>query len=199
MLRRLAIAACSIGISCGAVEALGDQKEVDAAMTDLLLCKLETGDKERLACFDKVAATASGILGKALAAALPSPSVHLSPGDYKPTHIEDMRASPSKYMGKAVEVSGLRCFAADTSDFRCVHNGFAAVAVFSEEFEPLSANKFLAEKCNSIRSLTSSTCTFNIRFVVADVVSDVLSGYTQRIIFKAARVTAFTPQRRNSR
>ncbi|MDB5650931.1 MAG: hypothetical protein JWL62_2451, partial [Hyphomicrobiales bacterium] len=46
---------------------------MNTSLVDLIVCKVKTDDKDRLACFDAAAKTASAIMGQALLKSLAEP------------------------------------------------------------------------------------------------------------------------------
>jgi hypothetical protein len=154
------------------------------------VCAEVKDDKERLACFDKAAKLLNNVFEEDAAAKDTPPD--FAPSDYKPVDAEDLYISPTKYVGKPVELSGARCLYADVNEYRCGGRSHLAVVVFAKDVGPAQAKAEVEDKCGSVKQIETAACRKTIRFVVKDVSEDALSGMTKRLVILTDKIEIVT-------
>lgn len=184
-------------LSTAAIIVLGGNARAD----DMAWCAGLSNDKDRLACFDKLAKSPEP------KAEEPAPTVTtkqiiapIAPTDYKTVDPSDLYVAPSKFIGKPIQVNGARCFYADKDEFRCMlQTGSSVVVLLSPTLTPAATQTEIEDACGAIKvAMTSARCRRTLRFVPLKHDSDAVDAMTKRIIIiaPAVEVASAEPSRR---
>jgi hypothetical protein len=110
----------------------------------------------------------------------------------------DLAIGSKKYAGKTVRVNGVRCYFADTDDYRCTSaDPGSMLSVFSKKIEPEISKQWIQENCDTLKkALSSRVCASTITFTYEHVLTDVVSGMIQRTVVRPDAITFDLPKRR---
>jgi hypothetical protein len=94
-------------------------EDVVEAVMQVVGCAPLKDDKDRLACFDKAAATlkTAGVPSGPETANTRDIVSSFAPGDFKVVDPDDIHVAPRKFVGKPIETRNVRCFYADKNDY----------------------------------------------------------------------------------
>lgn len=161
--------------------------EIAEAVLEIVGCSLLKDDRARLACFDKASATlkSAGIPASPITANTKEILSSFAPGDFKVVDPDDIHVAPRKFIGKPIEIRGVRCFYADKDDYRCITPSRLTTAVFGRSISPTIERDALEGDCGAIKRLESPACRKTIRVVLTDYSQDAPSAFAKRIVVTA--------------
>jgi hypothetical protein len=153
---------------------------VAAKAETLRQCGAKADEKERLACFEKLAKQSEPSEQEETTS---TPKV-IEPksSEYRVVDPSDIFVAYNKYVGKPIEVRGVNCYYADKDDYRCIAIGGNAVVFFADDIEPAMAREAIENDCGEVKkAFASSACKRTIRLTAENISDDVISGYKTRI------------------
>lgn len=152
---------------------------VAAKAETLRQCQAKTDEKERLACFEKLAKQSEPSEQEETTS---TPKVIEPKSSDRVVDPSDIYVAYNKYVGKPIEVRGVNCYYADKDDYRCIAIGGNAVVFFADDIEPAMAREAIENDCGEVKkAFASSACKRTIRLTAANISDDVISGYKTRI------------------
>jgi hypothetical protein len=172
--------------------------DIVEAVAGVIDCSTTKDDKERLACFDKAATTlkSAGVSGGPATADTKEIVSSFAPDDYKAVNPDNMHVAPHKFIGKPVELRGVKCFYADRNDYRCLAPAHLLMAVFTKSIGPAAEKDLIESECGAIRKLDSPACRKTIHFVPVEYSEDNPNAFGKRVIVESMSVEIVSSARR---
>jgi hypothetical protein len=161
------------------------------AVMQVVGCSPLKDDKDRLACFDKAAATlkTAGVPSGPETANTREIVSSFAPGDFKVVDPDDIHVAPRKFVGKPIEIRNAKCFYADKDDYRCMAPSRGMVTtVFATSVGPANEKEALETDCGAIKKIDSPACRRTIRIVPVDFAEDAPNAFAKRIVVKVANI-----------
>lgn len=152
---------------------------VAAKAQTLRQCEAKTDEKERLACFDKLAKQSEPTEQQETSNT--PKKIEPPSGEYRVVDPGDIFVAYGKYLGKPIEVRNVRCYYADKDDYRCIATGDNPVVFFAEDIEPATAREAIENDCGEVKKVVTPACKRNIRLTAENISDDLISGYQKRV------------------
>lgn len=182
--------ALGLVVTGGSQQASAGPSETIEALLGVEACSSVTGEKERLACFDKAAAA----LKRATESDDPKTANTkdivntFAPDDYKVVDPDDIHVAPDKFIRKPIELRGVRCFYADKDDYRCSAGSILPTVIFTDTIGPTREKDDIETNCGAIKKINSPACRKTIHVVPTGYNEDSPNAFAKRIILKAQSI-----------